>query len=470
MFHFFVRKLHKFVEFQHTFHHGINLRVAAVGAVGRLGVEEGQQIGVNNMIESESSSQSESSRVARSQSESSSSTSSIPNERGQDSRRASQVSEFRDVNGSDIDLVVYQKLNLEKFDEEYKAMDKELMWILESTGRKFEEVLYMFGSTLKCEHLCHSFILDPWDSTYEAVSVFTIDELNEVKYYNKQEMPSVNNDTLAYLNLYKETKSSGQVREVILSKQPWDDQFNRDESHDLDWIRHYYYTIELECGGLDGDGKSETWLLAHVWTIVDHVFDNLPLSVVRGESAILASSARKNKGRIPQGEEKLERKKMGHRMDLILRKKLELGPDEAGKRTNDNDSKLFRERDIKLPKALKDMVMCFKTEAGVDGVQGLEVVGLLQYGLKMSSIIMDVPVNYVHRVTRTKNVAVPSEWNNLPDFRKVLFMALSIKEIVSRTMELLQSKLGNDNDDLGKMMEPPEVDSYQLPQTFDSQE
>lgn len=83
---------------------------------------------------------------------------------------------------------------------------------------------------------------------------------------------------------------------------------------------------------------------------------------------------------------------------------------------------------------------------------------------------MDVPVNYVHRVTRTKNVVVPSEWNNLPDFRKVLFMALSIKEIVSRTMELLQSKLGNDNDDLGKMMEPPEVDSYQLPQTFDSQE
>jgi hypothetical protein len=37
-------------------------------------------------------------------------------------------------------------------------------------------------------------------------------------------------------------------------------------------------------------------------------------------------SARKNKGRIPQGEEKLERKKMGRRLDLILRKnKLELG-------------------------------------------------------------------------------------------------------------------------------------------------
>ncbi|KAG2224059.1 hypothetical protein INT45_004940, partial [Circinella minor] len=312
------------------------------------------------------------------------------------------------------------------------------------------------------------------------------------------------------------------------------------------------------CSGLDGDDKSETWLLAHVWTMVDHVFDNLPLSVVRIVESPqvwrrvqerIKEESRRERGlpyihillilhdqdrphiptdydrfvsaEIPNSvthpqlyqtviscmihgpcgdagrnapcmkdgrysqhypkpfnaetrisrEEKLERKKMGRRLDLILRKKkLELGAGEAGRRTNDNDSKLIRERDLKLPKALKDMIMCFKTEAGVDDVQGLEVVGLLQYGLKMSSIIMDIPVNYVHRVTRTKNVVVPSDWNNLPDFRKVLFMALSIKEIVSRTVELLQSKLGNDNDGLSKVMEPPEVDSYQLPQIFDSQE
>jgi hypothetical protein len=58
--------------------------------------------------------------------------------------------------------------------------------------------------------LCHSFILEPWDSTYEAANVFKIDELNEVKHYNKQEMPSVNNDTLGYLNLYKEVKINNQ--------------------------------------------------------------------------------------------------------------------------------------------------------------------------------------------------------------------------------------------------------------------
>lgn len=50
------------------------------------------------------------------------------------------------------------------------------------------------------------------------------------------------------------------------------------------------------------------------------------------------------------------------------------------KSTQDNDRKLFKERDLKLPKALRNMIMCFKTEAGASCVQGLEAVGLLQYG------------------------------------------------------------------------------------------
>lgn len=42
-----------------------------------------------------------------------------------------------------------------------------------------------------------------------------------------------------------------------------------------------YRTRELECGGLDGIDKSETWLLAHVWTSIDRVFDDIELDVVR---------------------------------------------------------------------------------------------------------------------------------------------------------------------------------------------
>ncbi|CEP17346.1 hypothetical protein [Parasitella parasitica] len=198
--------------------------------------------------------------------------------------------------------------NTSQLEQEFEQWKKANKNKLIGTGRYLEP--FYFG----LRAVIHPPNYDPWDSTYEASSVFTIDELNEIKHYNKQEMPSVHNDTLAYLNLYKEAKTSGQVREVILSKQPWDDQFNRDESHNVDWIRHCYYTIvrELECSGLDGDDKSETWILAHVWTMVYHVFDNLSLSLVR-------------------------------------KKKLELGAGEAGRRPNDNDSKydyVFQDSEI----------------------------------------------------------------------------------------------------------------------------
>lgn len=54
---------------------------------------------------------------------------------------------------------------------------------------------------------------------------------------------------------------------------------------------------------------------------------------------------------------------MGRRLDMILRKKnLELDAGEVGKATAVNDTKLLCERDLKLPKALKDMLLCLKDE------------------------------------------------------------------------------------------------------------
>lgn len=70
---------------------------------------------------------------------------------------------------------------------------------------------------------------------------------------------------------------------------------------------------------------------------------------------------------------------MGRRLDLILRrKKLEFGAGEAGKQTDDTYSKLLRERDLKLPKASKDMMTFLKSERG--NIDGLRVVGPLQCG------------------------------------------------------------------------------------------
>ncbi|KAG2217534.1 hypothetical protein INT45_009959, partial [Circinella minor] len=175
-----------------------------------------------------------------------------------------------------------QKLNLVKFQQQYEKMDAALKWTLNCSGRKVEDVLYMYGSTLKYEHLCHSFVLDPWDKTYEQKSVFTSAEIKEIKSSKAKKIPAIDDKTLKYLDEYKELKSSAQVRHFINRLQPWDANFDRKESHDMDWIRHSYYTMvrELERGGIDDDNNSETWLLAHIWTIVDRVFDDVQLDVV----------------------------------------------------------------------------------------------------------------------------------------------------------------------------------------------
>lgn len=87
----------------------------------------------------------------------------------------------------------------------------------------------------------------------------------------------------------------------------------------------------------------------------------------------------------------------------------------------------------------------------------------------MSMLRMDVPVNYVHRVRRTRVAQVPSDWKKLPDFRKVLYMALSAKAIVTQTLNTLQSDYDNDDGSVSLIMDPPEDDGYELPVTFDSQ-
>ncbi|KAG2224415.1 hypothetical protein INT45_002954 [Circinella minor] len=143
---------------------------------------------------------------------------------------------------------------------------------------------------------------------------------------------------------------------------------------------------------------------------------------------------------------------LGRRLDLILRKKeLELGGGEAGKETEDNNAKLLSERDLKLPKALKDMMMIIKKEKG--DLEDVRVAGLLTI-----CIILDVPEKYAFRITRTQNVHVPYTFKDLPNFRKVLYMALSNKAIVVDTLNVSSNSVQNENeidDDLCAVMIPP---------------
>ncbi|PKC58022.1 hypothetical protein RhiirA1_471610 [Rhizophagus irregularis] len=149
---------------------------------------------------------------------------------------------------------------------------------------------------------------------------------------------------------------------MLDKRQNWEGKnFDKTKHFDFDWIKHSVHSLllEFESGTLK-QNHLETWYNIHIWSLIDKSFNELiGVDVARGESCSLASAKRKNKHRVIQGLVSTTRKALGRRGDLILRKGMyEYGASEVGKDyEGDNGTKLLRERGLKSPKMLKDMLV-----------------------------------------------------------------------------------------------------------------
>ncbi|CAG8503810.1 17093_t:CDS:10, partial [Cetraspora pellucida] len=241
----------------------------------------------------------------------------------------------------------------------YMKMKKDAMWKL-SSGKFVEEELYNLGKKLEFEHSVHSFIIDTEDEIIKQH--FREYELEEIDNEHVPKAPDLSQDVIDYLNKFINVTSANEVRSIIGEQ---DDRLNANydssKHHDLDYIRFVLYTMtrEIENGGLK-QPNLESWYNCHVWSaIVDHGFGDIKgLSVVRGESACVATATRKNSKRITT-----QRRQMGRRGDWILRMSGngdhdEYGMGEVGKKWEDEfGTKFLREKSLKQPKALKDMLV-----------------------------------------------------------------------------------------------------------------
>ncbi|CAO3698033.1 hypothetical protein G6F70_003951 [Rhizopus microsporus] len=109
----------------------------------------------------------------------------------------------------------------------------------------------------------------------------------------------------------------------------------------------------------------------------------------------------------------MERKKIGYKCDLIIREftadheeGTKYGVNEVGIQYDKNGSKTMKEDFLKLPKALKDMLNRLVMKKKIH--EGMEVVGFLRSDLAMKVIIADRPRPYVTRITRGKELSIPS--------------------------------------------------------------
>ncbi|KAG9289662.1 hypothetical protein G9A89_014397 [Geosiphon pyriformis] len=258
-------------------------------------------------------------------------------------------------------------------------------WVL-STGKRVEDALYHYGMQCSHEHLCHSFIIDPYDENYLKNNVFTMNELKEIQSFNKKPMPLMPTDLLKYLNSFRATNASD-MRKLILNSNIYDQSFDRSKNFDFDWIRNTVYNLllEYEANHLEND-HAETWIMLHIWSFIDKAFLDIDgVEVVRGEGSSRASSKRKNLHRVAASTNPLKRKAMGRRGDLIIRKwHTEYGCCEAGKIFDGNNgTKLLEEKSLKMPKMMKDMFvdLCEAVNNEKNKIKKLETVGFIIAGI-----------------------------------------------------------------------------------------
>ncbi|KAI8889574.1 hypothetical protein K501DRAFT_314979 [Backusella circina FSU 941] len=143
---------------------------------------------------------------------------------------------------------------------------------------------------------------------------------------------------------------------------------------------------------------------------------------------------------------------MGHRQDLIIKKNetLELGVGEE--KPYDNNKNMILERGMKCPKAMKDTLLQLFEDVNYDSklVKSLNVVGLLTFGKhKIASCrtlyidILDSPVNYTCRITRSNNFTVPCKIEDLSEnILPLLSALLSLKTIITNNSVTLSSSQG----------------------------
>ncbi|CAG8683761.1 8493_t:CDS:2, partial [Rhizophagus irregularis] len=267
--------------------------------------------------------------------------------------------QINDDDDDEIDKEMCEASMLE-FERTFQGMRKEKKWFLES-GKCVEDELYAFGKQCQFEHLAHSFVIDPDDETYYQNKVFTSEELEEIRETESKDLPKMPIELLKYISSFR-TKTTEKLRIMLDKRQNWEGKnFDKTKHFDFDWIKHSVHSLllEFESGTLK-QNHLETWYNIHIWSLIDKSFNELiGVDVARGESCSLASAKRKNKHRVIQGLVSTTRKALGRRGDLILRKGMyEYGASEVGKDyEGDNGTKLLRERGLKSPKMLKDMLV-----------------------------------------------------------------------------------------------------------------
>ncbi|RUS27561.1 hypothetical protein BC938DRAFT_483065 [Jimgerdemannia flammicorona] len=165
---------------------------------------------------------------------------------------------------------------------------------------------------------------------------------------------------------------------------------------------------------------------------------------VRKESSSLATMIRKNRKRTRTG--KKDRLRIGRRLDAIVKTDddayYEYGAVEVAKTFRGMKSTKWLTDNLKLAKALHDMLV--RLELLVDNreslVKKLQIVGLVNSGLKCQVLRMNHPNGYVSLIKRDQLYEVPTIIEHLPDLFKLLNSIWRMKKMISNCAAVVNNR------------------------------
>ncbi|KAL9542952.1 hypothetical protein MBANPS3_008346 [Mucor bainieri] len=189
----------------------------------------------------------------------------------------------------------------------------------------------------------------------------------------------------------------------------------------------------------------ENDILLNIWVIVDQMINAYHLEVKRSEPCSAASSARRNRDRTA---DEMKRKKIGRKNDLIICSStgIELGCGEAELETEEYDTKVMMETNLKTPKIRHDMLvrLCKSVDNKQEIVREVQVVGLVFSRFQVRMLTMDCPKGYACRLRSTTEAAFSGDEASLGnEFSKVYSLLWMAKEVCRATENVVKLTLAS---------------------------
>ncbi|KAL0639095.1 hypothetical protein Q9L58_001778 [Maublancomyces gigas] len=321
------------------------------------------------------------------------------------------------------------------FKDTYLKMAQDRKWKL-SSGEVVEDILYKKYRHSKQEALAHSWILDLGNKDME--SLFSKPAWQEIRSHVPA-LPPADPSMAKLMSEFAVTETTIKLRKLLHQTAALQGEtYNREKDYDLEWVCFVVRKMVTLFEGSDlFSDNLEGWYDVNIWSlIVDHCLQNLEgMKTVRKESTCMATAKRKNQKRTKTG--KGNHTKIGRRFDGIVRtngdEDFEYGLMEVAKTSRGGQTATkWIDTIFKVAKALHDMMSHLAEYVNYkeDTVRKLQLVGLINSGLKAQLIRMNCPKGHVCILTRSTPQEVPTSIKGFRALFHLMTTVWQMKQII----------------------------------------